>query len=240
MLNFILRELRNFISGCSAVGSAGGLGPSGRRFDQGIFHRRENQCWCHVTIVVTVLSVVFSGVVATVITILYQKFSGEQTAKRRVFETAVSYRFFISEEENVKSLNSIDVIFHKNQQVRQAWKSYMDEADKPSSNPQQLNDRYIKLLEEMALACGYKDIRWDDLKRYYYPNGLLNRKNDDEVLKKLQIKAAEKTASDAVGQQNTPQNEQFANQMMLQLLPKLIENPDSFSKLIELADKAKK
>lgn len=191
-------------------------------------------------IIVTVLSVVFSGVVATVITILYQKFSGEQTAKRRVFETAVSYRFFIPEEENVKSLNSIDVIFHKNQKVRQAWKSYMDEADKPSSNPQQLNDRYIKLLEEMALACGYKDIRWDDLKRYYYPNGLLNRKNDDEVLKKLQIKAAEKTASDAVGQQNTPQNEQFANQMMLQLLPKLIENPDSFSKLIELADKAKK
>ena len=49
-----------------------------------------------------------------------------------------------------------------------------------------------------------------------------------------------KTASDAVGQQNTPQNEQFANQMMLQLLPKLIENPDSFSKQIELTDKAKK
>lgn len=191
-------------------------------------------------IIVTALSVVFSGVVATVITILYQKFSGEQTAKRKVFETAVSYRFFISEEENVKLLNSIDVIFHKNQKVRQAWKSYMDEADKPSSNPQQLNDRYIKLLEEMALACGYKDIRWDDLKRYYYPSGLLNRKNDDEILKKLQIKTAEKTASDAVGQQNTPQNEQFANQMMLQLLPKLIENPDSFSKLIELADKAKK
>ena len=191
-------------------------------------------------IIVTALSVVFSGVVATVITILYQKFSGEQTAKRKVFETAVSYRFFISEEENVKLLNSIDVIFHKNQKVRQAWKSYMDEADKPSSNPQQLNDRYIKLLEEMALACGYKDIRWDDLKRYYYPSGLLNRKNDDEVLKKLQIKTAEKTASDAVGQQNTPQNEQFANQMMLQLLPRLIENPDSFSKQIELTDKAKK
>ena len=190
-------------------------------------------------IIVTALSVVFSGVVATVIMILYQKFSGEQTAKRKVFETAVSYRFFISEEENVKSLNSIDVVFHKNQKVRQAWKSYMDEADKPSSNPQQLNDRYIKLLEEMALACGYKDIRWDDLKRYYYPSGLLNRKNDDEVLKKLQIKAAEKTASDTVDQQNTPPNEQFANQMMLQLLPKLIENPDNFSKLIELADKAK-
>ena len=93
------------------------------------------------------------------------------------------------------------------------------------------------MLEEIALACGYKDIRWNNLKRYYYPSGLSNRKNDDEVLK---IKTAEKTASDAVGQQNTPQNEQFANQMMLQLLPKLIENPDSFSKQIELTDKAKK
>ena len=191
-------------------------------------------------IIVTALSVVFSGVVATMITIFYQKFSGERTAKRKIFETAVSYRFFICEEENVKSLNSIDVIFHKDRKVRQAWKFYMDEADKPSSNPQLLNDKYIKLLEEMALACGYNDIRWDDLKRYYYPNGLSNRKNDDEVLKKLQIRAAEKTSSDTADQQNTPQNEQFANQMMLQLLPKLIENPDSFNKLIELADKTKK
>ena len=39
-------------------------------------------------IIVTVLSVVFSGVVATVIMILYQKLSGEQAAKHKVFETA--------------------------------------------------------------------------------------------------------------------------------------------------------
>lgn len=57
----------------------------------------------------------------------------------------------------------------------------MDEADKASSYPQLLNDKYIKLLKEMALACRYKDIRWDDLKRYYYPTGLSNRKNDAEV-----------------------------------------------------------
>lgn len=192
------------------------------------------------SIIATVLSVIFSGLVATMVTIFYQKHSGELTAKRKVFETAVSYRFFVTEEENVKSLNSIDVVFHKDLKVRQAWKAYMDEADSPSLNPQQLNDKYIKLLEEMALACGYKDIRWDDLKRYYYPTGLSNRKTDDEVLKKLQIKAAEKTAAETTGQQNTPQNEQFTNQIALQLLPKLIENPDSFGKLLELAEKAKK
>ena len=85
-----------------------------------------------------------------------------------------------------------------------------------------------------------KDIRWNDLKRYYYPSGLSNRKNDDEILKSCKLRPQKKTASDAVGQQNTPQNEQFANPMMLKLLPKLIENPDSFSKQIELTDKAKK
>ena len=31
----------------------------------------------------------------------------------------------------------------------------------------------------MALACGYKDIWWDDLKRYY---------NDDEVLKSCKLR----------------------------------------------------
>lgn len=161
-------------------------------------------------IIATALSIIFSGLIATLITIFYQRFSAEQTVKRKVFETAVSYRFFVAEEDNVKSLNSIDVIFHKDTKVRQAWRTYMDEADKPSVNPQLLNDKYIKLLEEMALACGYKNIKWDDLKRYYYPKGLSDRKTDDEVLKKMQIKAAEKAATESVSEQNTPQSEQFA------------------------------
>lgn len=82
----------------------------------------------------------------------------------------------------------------------------MDEADKPSSNPQQLNDRYIKLLEEMALACGYKDIRWDDLKLYYYPSGLSNRNNDDEVLKSCKLTP-----------QKRPRPMRFANKILLKM-----------------------
>lgn len=58
-------------------------------------------------IIVTVLSVVFSGVVATVITILYQKFSGEQTAKRRVFETAVFYSFLFPKKKMLNRLTQL-------------------------------------------------------------------------------------------------------------------------------------
>lgn len=189
--------------------------------------------------VITVVSIVFSGVAATVITILYQKFSGEKAAKLDVFETVVSYRYYISEEENVKALNSIDVIFHNDTKVRQAWKAYMDEADKVPFNPQVLNDKYIKLLEEMAIVCGYKNIQWDDLKRYYYPAGLSERKMNDENLKKLQIIAAEKTATENASQQNTPQSEQFTNQMMFQLMQEISDNPDILRNLLEAITKMK-
>lgn len=187
-----------------------------------------------IDILITVLSILFSGITATVITILYQRLSEETKAKRAIFQTAVAYRYAIAEEENVRSLNSIEVVFHKNADVRKAWKAYMDEADKSPSNPQNINDKYIRLLEEMATACGYKKIKWDDLKKYYYPTGLLNRKTDDEVLKKLQIQTAEKALSEVSPSQNTPQKEQFERQLALELLPKLIENPNALEKLIDL------
>ncbi len=189
---------------------------------------------------VTVISIIFSGLTATMITILYQKFSGVQNAKRKVFETAVSYRYFISEEENVKSLNSIDIVFHNNSKVRLAWKEYLDETDKRPENQQTIADKYIRLLEEMSHACGYKNIRWDDLKRYYYPSGLSNRKIQEYTLKEMQIKVAEKTAFEASRQENTPPDEQLKKQQLFQYLLKLSEQPDNLSKLLDFIEKLEK
>ena len=46
-----------------------------------------------------------------------------------------------------------------------------------------------QVLEMMAEDIGYKDIRWDDIKEYYYPVGLSERKQDEAVLRKVQIDA---------------------------------------------------
>ena len=190
------------------------------------------------SIIATVISIIFSGLAATVITILYQKFSAEKSAKRRVFETAVAYRFFISEEENVKALNSIEAIFYNNANVRRAWKAFLEESNKKTEKPEQLNDKYIKLLEEMAIACGYKKIKWDDLKPYYYPIGLSEQKRNEEILKRLQIKVAEQNAISQAGRQNTSQPEVFTNELILQLLHKLLENPEGFERLLDIAEKS--
>jgi len=188
-------------------------------------------------IVATILSVLLSGILSTIITIIYQRCSDNAKARRSVFQTAVSYRFSIPEEENVKSLNSIDVVFHKHDKVRKAWKAYMDEADKIPANESNIRDKYIRLLEEMAIACGYKNIGWEDLKKSYYPNGLQNRKADDESLRKLQIKTAEQTLSEPATQKS--QNDEVMTKVAIELLPKLLENPDTLDKLMSLSEKSK-
>lgn len=101
-----------------------------------------------------------------------------------------------------------------------------------------MNDKYIKLLEEMAIACGYKKIKWDDLKPYYYPIGLSEQKRNEEILKRLQIKVAEQNAISQAGRQNTSQPEVFTNELILQLLPKLLENPEGFERLLDIAEKS--
>lgn len=58
----------------------------------------------------------------------------------------------------------------------------------------------------MALACGYKDIRWNDFKRYYYPSGLSNRKNDDKILKSCKLRP-----------QKRPRPMRLANKILLKM-----------------------
>lgn len=189
-------------------------------------------------IIVTFLSIIFSGVIATVITILYQKRESDRIAKQHIFETAVAYRFRIHDEVNVKSLNSICVVFHNNKNVIDAWQSFMNETDRIPSNAQTIADKYIKLLEEMAVACGYEDIKWDNLKPYYYPTGLLNRTKDAEMLVALQIQAAEKTISQ--GNENTKFSDQRVTEMLQACLPQILANPEGFKQLYEIVEKQKK
>ena len=83
--------------------------------------------------------------------------------------------------------------------------------------------------------CGVADIRWDDIKEYYYPKGLSDSKRDEAILRRVQIDAA--IAQIENGKDNTAQvdpKEEFGNQMLM----KALENPDGLLKLFEVAEKA--
>ncbi len=48
----------------------------------------------------------------------------------------------------------------------------------------------MKLLEEISKSIGLKDISWANIKHFYYPRGLAERIEDENQLRKVQIRSA--------------------------------------------------
>lgn len=123
--------------------------------------------------VIVVLTALCSGLIATLVTILWQKKSGVKNEKIKIFTTLMSKRYDIAAEESVNALNMIDVVFYQSEKVRSAWKSFLETTNQPDSptRSQAINDKHLKLLEVIAEDIGYEEIRWDDKPvQYSYEN----------------------------------------------------------------------
>ena len=184
------------------------------------------------------ISAVLSGIFATIVTLWWQNKNQSHQEKVRIFSTLMSKRYDITAEECVQALNMIDVVFYKDEKVRAAWRDFKNATDMPDTEakPQLITDKRLKMLEVMAESIGYKNIRWDDIKEYYYPKGLSDSKRDETILRRVQIDAAlaqiKNEQEHAVAQVDP--KEDFNNQMLL----KAMENPDGLLKLLEVAEKA--
>ena len=190
-------------------------------------------------IALVVITALISGLLATIVTIWWQHRSELRRKKMDIFETLMSYRYMISNQESVNALNSIDIVFYKDEAVRKAYAAFLNETGKkPEFNPNTA-DKYLKLLEEMSKSLGLKDIHWDDIKQCYYPNGLAEKIQDEQMLRKVQIQNAMAAARQNAEQQNTPASNQFNEQLALQLLPVLLKNPESLKMLMEFSKEQK-
>ena len=188
-------------------------------------------------VILVVVTALISGLFATLITIWWQGKAAVRNSKMKIFETLMAYRYCIVAEPSVHALNSIDVIFYNDENVRRAYSDFLNEAAKrPEMNPNTA-DKHLKLLEEMAKALNLKNIHWDDIKQAYCPNGLFEKLREEELLRKMQIQTAANAIENQKEQQNTPSQEQANQQMVMQLLPELIKNPEGLKTLIELGDK---
>ena len=152
----------------------------------------------------------------------------------RIFETLMAHRYKIAAEESVSALNSIDVIFYKEKNVRDAYKEFLAETNKVPFSENAIEEKHLKLLETMSKDLKLNEIHWDDIKHKYYPNGLSEKDRDEDMLRKLQIKNA------AVALQNNNQGNNSTNnidgqQIALQLLPELLKNPESLKAIMEFA-----
>ena len=188
-------------------------------------------------IILVITTALISGLLATLVTIWWQTKTQNRKNKMKIFQTLMAYRYMIVAEPSVHALNSIDVIFYKDENVRRAYAEFLNEAAKsPEMNPNTL-DKHLKLLEEIAKALKLKNIHWDDIKQSYCPNGLFEKIQDEQLLRKIQIETGIQALEMQKNQQNTPQKAQADQQMIMQLLPELLKNPEGLKTLMELGER---
>lgn len=108
--------------------------------------------------------------------------------KFHVFATLMQERAALSTMDGVRALNLIDVIFHDNHYVREAWAELFLSFDPTRSLPGHVQEeRLRKLLITMAADLGLgSTLRTDDLGRVYYPNALA----EEEAVRRLERQAA--------------------------------------------------
>lgn len=188
-------------------------------------------------VALVIITALISGLLATIITIWWQHRAQLFARKMRVFETLMAYRYMITAEESVKALNSVDIIFYKDKAVRQAYRDFLSEADKkPELNPN-IADKHLKLLEMMSKSLKLGEIYWDDIKHTYYPKGLSEKLQEETLLRKMQIQNAAVAIEHNEKQANTPSKDQFNQQMIAQILPELIKNPENLRAIMEIGEK---
>lgn len=185
---------------------------------------------------IIVITSLLSGILATVLTLICQKIGETRRVKRAIFEVLMSHRYLIYDKENVEALNKIEVVFYHHTDVRAAWKEYMKAADEAAQNPasgNRLNDCYLKLLEKISKAVGYKNISWDEIKKSYFPQGLSTKIMEEEALRKAQIQQA----TNSFNQDRPNPNQISTEEMGIKFIMKALDAPDgltTITRLIEL------
>lgn len=190
--------------------------------------------------IITILtSALLSGAFTTIIMLWWQQRSQKRQAKVHIFTTLMSKRYDLAAEESVEALNMIDVVFYKDEKVRTAWIEFKNATELPEteSKSQMIIDKHLRMLEVMAENIGYKKICWENIKRYYYPIGLSDRKRDEAILRRVQIDAG---IAQIKREEEHKESAQVDPQAYIknQLIFKAIENPESLVKLLEVAEKA--
>lgn len=127
--------------------------------------------------VVNIVAVIFSPIVAVLVTLWYQHRKERRDSKRWILTTLLATRHSPILDETVRALNLIDVVFHDSNRVRELWREYFDMLNNEGlNNPSGWSQRQKKNLEmitEMAHALGYgNEITHLDVDRVYYPVGL--------------------------------------------------------------------
>lgn len=133
------------------------------------------------------VAVFLSPLVAFAITIYYQNRQEKRKAKQTLFLTLMAHRKKKPPTvEFAHALNTIDVVFQDNKEVRAAWKEYHSSLYDQNRLINESNSLLLDMLSAMADDLNYKKLSQTEIDKYYTPVYHDNQsRNADEATMEL-------------------------------------------------------
>lgn len=135
--------------------------------------------------VINILSVLFSPIIAVLITIYLQNRSEKRKHKMELFRTLLLTKNinFPMDKNAVSMYNMINIYFYRNKKIRQIWKECFDLLCTNGYSVKLVEEKKAELLFEIAKDLGYgKAINHLDFDRIYYPKGVADQ---DEIERQI-------------------------------------------------------
>lgn len=139
--------------------------------------------WLQVT---AIISVLFSPVIAVLVTLWYQNRKEKRLAKLNLFLTLFAYRGLTTNPNRLTSLNSIEVVFHRHHKVILAWHKLFESLHQRDLVNVDVTWRilHLDLLSEMAQTLGYQKIKVIDMEKYYSPQVVADQEMEDREMRR--------------------------------------------------------
>lgn len=148
---------------------------------------------------VNLLAVALSPLVAVLVSVWLQNRKERRQHQLMILGSLIATRHDPVSVDAVRSLNLIDLVFHKKATVRKLWREYFDMlTNQGLNNPigwEQRRKKNLELITEMAKVLGYgKQISHLDVDRVYIPAGIVdqfqrNQELGNELLRVLKATA---------------------------------------------------
>lgn len=183
-----------------------------------------------------VITALCSGLVATIVTLIWQACTKTMQAKKEIFKVLMSKRYNIADAKSVEALNLIDVVFHSSKAVRGAWTKFLDATRIQDEHirDRSIQESHLKLLETIAQNIGYKRIQWNNINEYYNPVGLADKLQEESVLRRIQIDTG-LAQLDKIKNSQAFSQENNNNGINQQILLEAMKNPEGIARLMEIS-----
>ena len=131
--------------------------------------------------ILNIVALLLIPIVAVIVGQKLQERAKKRDDKMQIFKILMTSRGLGWNQDMVRALNIIEVVFADDDAVIKQWRSYYDKLciEKPSDTDlKKIITERDKLIEQIANSLGYKGkITWETIQNPYIPQGMLEAMN---------------------------------------------------------------